>query len=94
MTVFMGGFVFVVGQLIMNNDFRFFFGVPVSASLLFILPLFIVILASIILLVCVALWLTQQGSIWGRLYYSSVTFAAMVIAVLLSIGGLVTALFL
>ncbi len=85
--------VVVLFGMVAANDVRYLIGVPGSARLLFILPLAAAFLTLGMLGLGLLAWLRGWGSVWGRLYFSFISLAALGCVVILAYWGMVTALF-
>ncbi len=80
-------------NLALENDFTILFGFPGTSRPLFLLPPLALGLTLLMLAGAVTGWASKAGSIWGRLYLTLVTLAALACIVILAAWGMVTAAF-
>ncbi len=80
-------------SMALANDSRIYFGLPGSARPLFLLPLLAALLALVMLVSAAAAWLRRAGSVWGRLYLTLLSFAAIACVAMLGVLRLLTAFF-
>lgn len=83
----------ILVQMISVNDLRMLMGVPGTARPLFILPLLAALLALAMIVIAVIAWARGAGSVWGRLYFSLLTLAALACVAVLTYWGMTTAVF-
>lgn len=79
-------------QMVQNNDNRLFFGLRSDASGWFSLPLFAILLTITMIVICVQSWRPKAWPIWKRIYYITLTMAAIVCLLVLNNWGMLTAL--
>lgn len=83
----------ILVQMITANDLRMLMGLPGTARPLFILPLLSALLALGMIVIAVTAWARGAGSVWGRLYFSLLTLAALACVAVLTYWGMTTAVF-
>jgi pimeloyl-ACP methyl ester carboxylesterase len=71
--VFVAGLGFFVVMAFSSTPMLILSAVSGSATLLFVIPWLLFILAIVIVALLVLVWLTRVGSVWGRLYYTVLT---------------------
>ncbi|MBE0699549.1 MAG: alpha/beta hydrolase, partial [Anaerolineaceae bacterium] len=91
--IFTGVLIGVAFNLAMENDVRILLGLPGSTRPLFVLP--VLALAALVGMFGGALsaWARGAGSVWGRLYLSFLSFAALGCIAILGLWGMLSALF-
>jgi pimeloyl-ACP methyl ester carboxylesterase len=87
-------FVGVVITLVTENDYLILMGLPGSARPLFLIPIIAGVLAVLMLVGAIAAWSRRAGSVWGRLYLTLLSIAALVCVGVLTVWGMTTALLL
>jgi hypothetical protein len=93
LSLFWLAFIIFTVSLVMNNDTRLFYGLSGEAKPWFILLLIFTVLSFLMLAAAVLAWVHRYGSVWRRLYYSSITFAALIIVGVLASWGMLSAIF-
>jgi hypothetical protein len=78
-------------NMAMSNDMRILFGLPGTSRPLFLLPPLALLFALVMLLGMAAAWARGTGSVWGRLYLTVITSAALACLVILAVWGMLTA---
>jgi hypothetical protein len=86
------GFTIVVFDMALKNDNRLFFGVSSSARAMFILPLIFLLLSLWMLAANLAAWIKKYWSVWSRIYFTLLTFSALICLLILASWGILTAL--
>jgi hypothetical protein len=84
-------FLGVVISLVNENDLRMLVGMPGSARPLFILPPLVALLALLMLAGAVIAWARRSGSVWGRIYLTLLSLAALICVAILGTWGMLTA---
>lgn len=92
LAVFMAILITILFGMVMNNDLRILIGMPGSARPLFILPILAVLFTLAMLVIVITAWAKGWGSVWGKLYYTLLTLAAVTCLVVLGVWGMLTAL--
>ena len=69
------------------------FGLPAEYQVLFVIPAIVAVLTVGLSIVAILAWLRRYWSLLGRVCYSLVTLAAIVMTGLAAYWGLLTALF-
>lgn len=92
LAVFMAILITILFGMVMNNDLRILIGMPGSARPLFILPILAALFTLAMLVIVITAWARGWGSIWGKLYYTLLTLAAVACVAVLGIWGMLTAL--
>jgi pimeloyl-ACP methyl ester carboxylesterase len=92
LAVFMIGFTYIVFNMALKNDNRLFYGVSSSTWILFILPLFFLLLSVWMLAANLAAWIKKYWSIWSRIYFTMLTLSALACLAVLAAWGILTAL--
>jgi pimeloyl-ACP methyl ester carboxylesterase len=85
--LFIGG---IIGLIFSSDLSTLLVGVPKTAAPLFVVPLLLLILVLGLISIAVILWIKGYGSAWGRLYYTLLTLAAMVLIAVLAQWGMLT----
>lgn len=91
--VFVGGLIVAILRTEQANNIVLFFGLPSQYAPLLALPLVIVLLTLGALIGAVLAWRHSFWSVWGRLYYSLLTLAALSFVGIMTYWGLPGALF-
>jgi pimeloyl-ACP methyl ester carboxylesterase len=91
LVIFTAVFIGVLVNMVLANDWRVLLGLPGTARPLFILPLLAALLTLLMVIAAVMAWLHGAGSVWGRLYFSLLTLAAIASIVILGMWGMLTA---
>jgi pimeloyl-ACP methyl ester carboxylesterase len=85
--------LFVVGLavLIFSSDLStLFVGIPKAAAPLFVVPLLLLLWAVGMIIMTIMLWFKGYGSVWGRVYYTLLTLAAVVLLAVLARWDMLT----
>lgn len=80
-------------SMALANDSRIYFGLPGTARPLFLLPLLALLLALVMLVAAGVAWVRRAGSVWGRVYLTLLSFAAITCVITLAVLRLLTAFF-
>jgi hypothetical protein len=86
---FLGGLIATVLQTVDASPFLLAFGLPGSASPLFLLPWVAVALAVVAVVIAVAAWKNCWWTLTGRVHYSVVAAACVAFIAFMAIRGLV-----
>jgi hypothetical protein len=78
--------------MIADNDNRLFFGVTSQVWALFILPILSMVFTLAMIMAMLKIWRDHRWGIWGRMYYSSITLAAISCIMILLKWGLFSTL--
>jgi pimeloyl-ACP methyl ester carboxylesterase len=78
LTIFTLGLVAIITEMVINNDYRLFFGVPATASPWFFLPAIVMVLGGMMLFISIVVWLKKYWNVWKRTYYSIFTICTFV----------------
>jgi pimeloyl-ACP methyl ester carboxylesterase len=92
LSIFTCGFFVVIITMIADNDNRLFFGVTSQAWALFILPILSMVFTLAMIMAMLKIWRDHRWGIWGRMYYSSITLAAISCIMILLKWGLFSTL--
>ncbi len=91
--IFTAVFIGVIFNMVNTNDIRILLGLPGAARPLFLLPLLAAGLSILMVATAVGGWKLRMGSMAGRLYFSSLTLAALVCVAVMIAWGMMTAFF-
>ena len=78
----------VVFSLIAANDTRWLVGLPGSTRPAFILPVLALLLTLLMIVGMISAWARRAGSVWGRIYLTLITLAAIVCIAILGLWGM------
>ncbi len=80
----------VLFSLIAANDLRWLVGLPGSTRPAFVLPPLALLLTLLMLAGALVAWVRRAGSVWGRIYLTLITLAAIVCLIILGVWGMLS----
>ncbi len=80
----------VLFSLIAANDLRWLVGLPGSTRPAFVLPPLALLLTLLMLAGVLVAWVRRAGSVWGRIYLTLITLAAIVCLIILGLWGMLS----
>ena len=80
----------VLFSLIAANDLRWLVGLPGSTRPAFVLPPLALLLTLLMLVGVLVAWMRRAGSVWGRIYLTLITLAAIVCLIILGLWGMLS----
>lgn len=86
-------FVAIIESLDGDLQFLLFFGLPGAFRPIFILPLLALMLTFGMMLMSLMGWFSEAWHVLRKIYYSLITFSAMLVVLILTLSGMLFALF-